>query len=231
MSKTIRLTAAQALVRFMTAQMTVVDGREVPIFAGMWAIFGHGNVAGMGEALWHVRDELPTYRGQNEQSMAHAAIAYAKAMRRKRMMACTTSIGPGAINMVTAAAVAHVDRIPLLLIPGDIFASRRPDPVLQQAEDFGDGTISVNDCFKPVSRYFDRIMRPEQLIPALNRAMVVLTDPAECGPVTLSFCQDVQAEAYDYPESFFERRLWNQRRIRPDENELADAVAALRAAR
>jgi 3D-(3,5/4)-trihydroxycyclohexane-1,2-dione acylhydrolase (decyclizing) len=230
MSKTIRLTAAQALVRFMTAQMTVVDGREVPIFAGMWAIFGHGNVAGMGEALWHVRDELPTYRGQNEQSMAHAAIAYAKAMRRRRMMACTTSIGPGAINMVTAAAVAHVDRIPLLLIPGDIFASRRPDPVLQQAEDFGDGTISVNDCFKHVSRYFDRIMRPEQLIPALNRAMVVLTDPAECGPVTLSFCQDVQAEAYDYPESFFERRLWNQRRIRPDENELADAVAALRAA-
>ncbi len=231
MSKTIRLTAAQALVRFMTAQMTVVDGREVPIFAGMWAIFGHGNVAGMGEALWHVRDELPTYRGQNEQSMAHAAIAYAKAMRRRRMMACTTSIGPGAINMVTAAAVAHVDRIPLLLIPGDIFASRRPDPVLQQAEDFGDGTISVNDCFKPVSRYFDRIMRPEQLIPALNRAMVVLTDPAECGPVTLSFCQDVQAEAYDYPVSFFEGRLWVPRRIRPDETELADAVEALREAK
>ena len=231
MSKTIRLTAAQALVRFMTAQMTVVDGKKVPIFAGMWAIFGHGNVAGMGEALWHVRDELPTYRGQNEQSMAHAAIAYAKAMRRRRMMACTTSIGPGAINMVTAAAVAHVDRIPLLLIPGDIFASRRPDPVLQQAEDFGDGTVSVNDCFKPVSRYFDRIMRPEQLIPALNRAMVVLTDPAECGPVTLSFCQDVQAEAYDYPESFFAERLWSQRRIRPDETELGDAVAALRAAK
>ena len=146
-------------------------------------------------------------------------------------MACTTSIGPGAINMVTAAAVAHVDRIPLLLIPGDIFASRRPDPVLQQAEDFGDGTISVNDCFKPVSRYFDRIMRPEQLIPALNRAMVVLTDPAECGPVTLSFCQDVQAEAYDYPVSFFEERLWVPRRIRPDETELADAVEVLREAK
>ena len=231
MSKTIRLTAAQALVKFMTAQMSVVDGVEVPIFAGMWAIFGHGNVAGMGEALWHVRDELPTYRGQNEQSMAHAAIAYAKAMRRRRMMACTTSIGPGAINMVTAAAVAHVDRIPLLLVPGDIFANRRPDPVLQQAEDFGDGTISVNDCFKPVSRYFDRIMRPEQLIPAMNRAMVVLTDPAECGPVTISFCQDVQAEAYDYPESFFARRVWTQRRVRPDENELAAAVAALRNAK
>lgn len=231
MSKTIRLTAAQALVKFMTAQMTVVDGVEVPIFAGMWAIFGHGNAAGMGEALWHVRDQLPTYRGQNEQSMAHAAIAYAKAMRRRRMMACTTSIGPGAINMVTAAAVAHVDRVPLLLVPGDIFATRRPDPVLQQAEDFGDGTISVNDCFKPVSRYFDRIMRPEQLIPAMNRAMVVLTDPAECGPVTISFAQDVQAEAYDYPASFFDRRVWSQRRVRPDENELAAAVAALRNAK
>ncbi|WP_374329697.1 3D-(3,5/4)-trihydroxycyclohexane-1,2-dione acylhydrolase (decyclizing) [Aestuariivirga sp.] len=231
MSKTIRLTAAQALVKFMTAQMTLVEGETLPIFAGMWAIFGHGNVAGMGEALWHVREKLPTYRGQNEQSMAHAAIAYAKAMRRRRMMACTTSIGPGAINMVTAAAVAHVDRIPLLLVPGDIFASRRPDPVLQQAEDFGDGTVSVNDCFKPVSRYFDRIMRPEQLIPALNRAMVVLTDPAECGPVTLAFCQDVQAEAYDYPETFFAERLWTPRRLRPDEDELAAAVKALRGAK
>ncbi len=231
MSKTIRLTAAQALVKFMTAQMTVIDGEKLPIFAGMWAIFGHGNVAGLGEALWHVRDELPTYRGQNEQSMAHAAIAYAKAMRRRRMMACTTSIGPGAINMVTAAAVAHVDRIPLLLVPGDIFATRRPDPVLQQAEDFGDGTISVNDCFKPVSRYFDRILRPEQLIPAMNRAMVVLTDPAECGPVTISFAQDVQAEAYDYPESFFAERVWVPRRVRPDESELADAVRVLRAAK
>ncbi len=230
MSKTIRLTAAQALVKFMTRQMTVVDGKKVPIFAGMWAIFGHGNVAGMGEALWHVRDELPTYRGQNEQSMALAAIAYAKGTRRKRMMACTTSIGPGALNMVTAAAVAHVDRIPLLLIPGDIFATRRPDPVLQQIENFGDGTASANDCFKPVSRFFDRVMRPEQLIPALNRAMAVLTDPAECGPVTLAFCQDVQAEAFDYPESFFAERVWSQRRVRPDENELSEAVRVLRAA-
>lgn len=231
MSKTIRLTAAQALVRFMTRQMTIVDGKKVPLFAGMWAIFGHGNVAGMGEALFQVRDELPTFRGQNEQTMAHAAIAYAKGMRRKRMMACTTSIGPGALNMVTAAAVAHVNRVPLLLVPGDVFASRRPDPVLQQIEDFGDGSGSANDCFKPVSRYFDRITRPEQLIPALNRAMVVLTDPADCGPVTLAFCQDVQAEAYDYPESFFDERLWNQRRVRPDENELAEAVRVLRAAK
>ena len=231
MTKTIRLTAAQALVKFLTRQMTIVDGKKVPIFAGMWAIFGHGNVAGMGEALFQVRDELPTLRGQNEQSMAHAAVAYAKAKRRKRMMACTTSIGPGALNMVTAAAVAHVNRVPVLFVPGDIFANRRPDPVLQQIENFGDGTASANDCFKPVSRFFDRIMRPEQMIAALNRAMVVLTDPAECGPVTLSFCQDVQAEAYDYPESFFAVRVWANRRARPDDNELAEAVRTLRAAK
>ncbi len=231
MSKTIRLTAAQALVKFLTRQMTIVDGKKLPIFAGVWAIFGHGNVAGLGEALFQHRDVLPTLRGQNEQSMAHAATAYAKAMQRRRMMACTSSVGPGALNMVTAAAVAHADRIPLLIIPGDIFANRRPDPVLQQIEDFGDGTASANDCFKPVSRYFDRIMRPEQIIPALNRAMTVLTDPAECGPVTLAFCQDVQAEAYDYPESFFAEKTWAPRRVRPDENELSTAVRMLRQAK
>jgi 3D-(3,5/4)-trihydroxycyclohexane-1,2-dione acylhydrolase (decyclizing) len=231
MNNAIRLTAAQAIVKFLTRQMTHVEGNKVPIFAGMWAIFGHGNVAGMGEALWQVRDELPTFRGQNEQSMALAAIAYAKGMRRKRMMACTSSIGPGALNMVTAAAVAHVDRLPVLLLPGDIFANRRPDPVLQQIENFGDGTASANDCFRPVSRYFDRITRPEQIIPALNRAMSVLTDPAECGPVTLALCQDVQAEAYDYPEGVFAERIWSQRRLRPDDNELADAVRVLRGAR
>src|SRR4030095_15665064 len=187
---------------------------------------GHGNVAGMGEALYQVRETLPTFRGHNEQSMAHAATAYAKAMRRRRFMACTSSIGPGATNMVTAAAVAHVNRIPLLLLPGDVFASRRPDPVLQQIEDFGDGTVSPNDCFRPVSRYFDRITRPEQIVPALIRAMNVLTDPAECGPVTLALCQDVQAEAFDYPESFFEERLWLQRRPRPALAELKRAGAA-----
>ncbi|HEY5597638.1 MAG TPA: thiamine pyrophosphate-binding protein, partial [Kiloniellales bacterium] len=207
MTKTIRLTAAQALVKFLARQMTVIDGEKLPLFAGVWAIFGHGNVAGIGEALFGVRKELPTYRAHNEQAMAHAATAFAKAMRRRRMMACTTSIGPGALNMVTAAAVAHVDRLPLLLLPGDIFANRRPDPVLQQIEDFGDGTASANDCFKPVSRYFDRIARPEQLIPALARAMAVLTDPADCGPVTLAMCQDTQAEAYDYPESFFAEKI------------------------
>jgi 3D-(3,5/4)-trihydroxycyclohexane-1,2-dione acylhydrolase (decyclizing) len=231
MSKTLRLTTAQALVRFMTRQMAVIDGRVVPIFAGVWAIFGHGNVAGLGEALFASRNELPTFRGQNEQTMAHAAIAFAKATRRRRMMACTTSIGPGALNMVTAAAVAHVNRLPLLLLPGDVFAGRMPDPVLQQIEDFGDGTISANDCFRPVSRYFDRIVRPSQLVPALNRAMAVLTDPAEMGPVTLALCQDVQAEAFDWPESFFAERQWHLRRQRPDEAELAAAAAALRGAR
>lgn len=231
MSRTIRLTMAQALARFLTRQMTMVDGRKVPLFAGVWAIFGHGNVAGMGEALYGVKNTLSTYRAHNEQAMAHSAIAYAKATRRRRLMACTTSIGPGALNMVTAAAVAHVDRLPVLFLPGDIFANRKPDPVLQQVENFGDGTASANDCFRPVSRYFDRIARPEQLIPALHRAMQVLTDPADCGPVTLALCQDVQAEAFDYPESFFAETMWSPRRIRPDESELAQAVSILRAAR
>ena len=157
MSKTIRLTMAQALARFLARQQTLVDGKPMRLFEGVWAIFGHGNVAGFGEALYGVRDELPTYRAHNEQAMAHAAIAFAKAARRRRMMACTTSIGPGALNMITAAAVAHVDRLPVLFLPGDVFANRRPDPVLQQIEDFGDGTVSANDCFRPVSRYYDRI--------------------------------------------------------------------------
>lgn len=231
MTKTIRLTMAQALTRFLARQMTEIDGKKMPIFGGVWAIFGHGNVAGVGEALYQVRDELPTFRAHNEQAMAHAAIAYAKANFRRRFMATTSSIGPGALNMVTAAALAHVNRLPVLFLPGDVFANRIPDPVLQQAENFSDGTATVNDCFKPVSRYFDRITRPEQIIPALNRAMQVLTDPAECGPVTLALCQDVQAEAYDYPESLFAERVWNQRRPRPDRRELAAAVAALKAAR
>ncbi len=227
---TVRLTTAQAVARFMTRQMTIIDGETLPIFGGVFAIFGHGNVAGIGEALHGVRDTLPTYRAQNEQGMANAAIAYAKASFRRRFMACTSSIGPGALNMVTSAALAHVNRLPLLLLPGDVFANRRPDPVLQQAEDFGDGTVTVNDCFRPVSRYFDRITRPEQIIPALRRAMQVLTDPAECGPVTLSLCQDVQAEAYDYPESFFEETIWIPRRLRPDQDELKAAVSLLKSA-
>src|ERR1043166_8441093 len=228
--KTIRLTMAQAVVRYLAAQRGQRDGEEVPLFAGVWAIFGHGNVAGLGEALYHAQDTLPTYRAHNEQAMAHAAIAFAKAARRRQMMACTTSIGPGATNMVTAAAVAHVNRLPVLLLPGDVFANRRPDPVLQQVEDFSDGTVSANDCFRPVSRYFDRITRPEQIIAALPHAMTVLTDPAACGPVTLALCQDTQAEAYDYPESFFAERTWPVRRPRPDEGELAEAARVIAAA-
>jgi 3D-(3,5/4)-trihydroxycyclohexane-1,2-dione acylhydrolase (decyclizing) len=229
--KTIRLTAAQAMVRFLSAQKVEIDGRQQRLFEGVFAIFGHGNVAATGEALYGAREALPTYRAHNEQAMALAAVAFAKASRRQRMMVCTTSIGPGATNMITAAAVAHVNRLPVLLIPGDVFANRRPDPVLQQIEDFGDGTASVNDCFRTVSRYFDRITRPEQIVPALNRAMAVLTDPAECGPVTLAFCQDVQAEAYDYPASFFEERVHRQRRVSPDLREVADAAALLKAAK
>ena len=226
-----RLTTAQALVRAMAAQVTELGGERCRIFAGVWAIFGHGNVAALGEALYAARDVLPTFRAHNEQAMGHAAVAYAKASQRRRMMACTTSIGPGATNLVTAAAVAHVNRLPLLLLPGDVFASRAPDPVLQQVEDFGDGLITANDCLRPVSRYFDRITRPEQLLSALPRAMQVLTDPASCGPVTLALCQDVQAEGYDWPQSFFAERTWIARRPPPDQRELAQVVEVLRAAR
>ncbi len=228
---TVRLTMSQALTRWMAAQsIEQLDGSSAPAFAGVWAIFGHGNVAGLGEALHGIRDELPTFRGHNEQGMAHVAIAYAKQMQRRRMMAVTTSIGPGATNLATAAALAHVNRLPVLLLPGDVFATRAPDPVLQQVESFADGLVSANDCLRPISRYFDRITRPEQLLQALPKAMSVLTDPADCGPVTLGLCQDVQAEAWDYPESFFQPRLWSVRRVRPDEGELARAIAALSAA-
>ena len=165
-------------------------------------------MSGFGEALAAVGEAMPTFRAHNEQGMAHAAVAYAKAQRRARAMACTTSIGPGATNLVTAAALAHINRLPVLLMPGDVYASRRPDPVLQQIEDFADATVSANDCLRPVSRMFDRITRPEQILDAAPRAMAILTDPAKCGPVTLALCQDVQSEAYDYPGEFFRPRLW-----------------------
>ncbi len=226
--KTVRLTAAQALVRYASAQL---NEDNVPFLAGCWAIFGHGNVAGLGEALHGARDIFPTWRGHNEQSMAHAAIAYSKQLGRRRAMMVTSSIGPGATNMVTAAALAHVNRLPLLLVPGDVFASRAPDPVLQQLEDFGDGIVTVNDCFRPVSRYFDRIMRAEQLLTALPRAFRTMTDPADCGPVTLAFCQDVQAEAFDWPQEFFAPKVWRQRRPEPDARELSDAVKAIKSAK
>jgi len=228
MTNTIRLTAAQAMVKWLSVQLTPEGERYID---GMWAIFGHGNVAGIGEALHAYRDVFPTWRGQNEQSMAHAAIAYAKGKKRTRAMAVTSSIGPGSTNVVTAAALAHVNRLPLLIVAGDVFANRRPDPVLQQVEDFDDGTISANDCFKPVSRYFDRITRPEHLLSALPRALRVMTDPANCGPATIAFCQDVQAEAYDWPVEFFAPRVWHIRRLAPDTGELARVTELVRAAK
>ncbi len=224
---TIRLTAAEATIRFLAAQRTDVGGKAVPLFGGVFAIFGHGNVAGLGRALQAAGKGLPTFRAHNEQAMAHAAIAYAKTHARRRMMACTTSIGPGATNMVTAAAVAHVNRLPVLFLPGDVFAGRGPDPVLQQVEQFGDPTVSANDCFRPVSRFFDRITRPEQILAALPAALRVLTDPAECGPATIAFPQDVQVEALDVPEEFLRPRLHRIRAPEPDTRELAEAAAAL----
>ena len=214
--KTIRLTMAQALVRYLAAQRIRTASGSEPLFHGVFAIFGHGNVAGLGEALAAHRERLPTFRAHNEQAMAHAAVAFAKAHRRRRLMACTTSVGPGATNMVTAAALAHVNRLPVLLLPGDVFAGRQPDPVLQQVEDFGDATVSANDCFRPVSRFFDRITRPEQILASLPHALAVLLDPADCGPVTLALPQDVQAEAFDFPAAFFAERVHAIERPRAD---------------
>ncbi|WP_300759329.1 3D-(3,5/4)-trihydroxycyclohexane-1,2-dione acylhydrolase (decyclizing) [Janthinobacterium sp.] len=225
---TVRLTMAQALVRYLAALRTP---DQQPLFGGAFAIFGHGNVAGLGEALYQYREQFPTYRAHNEQAMAHAAIAYAKAHMRRRMMAVTSSIGPGATNLLTAAALAHVNRLPVLLLPGDVFVSRAPDPVLQQLEDGGDGSVSVNDAFKPLSRYFDRIIYPEQLLTALPRAIAALTDPAACGPVTLSLPQDVQTMAYDYPDEFFEPRIVRFRATPPVEAELEEAAALLKKAK
>ncbi|OCX67375.1 3D-(3,5/4)-trihydroxycyclohexane-1,2-dione acylhydrolase (decyclizing) [Thioclava sp. SK-1] len=225
---TIRLTAAQAMVKWLSVQMTPEGERFID---GIWAIFGHGNVAGLGQALHEIGSEFPTWRGQNEQTMAHAAVAYAKGKGRSRAMAVTSSIGPGSTNLVTAAGVAHVNRLPLLIIAGDVFANRRPDPVLQQIEDFEDGTVSANDCLRPVSRYFDQITRPEHLLTALPRALAVMTDPANCGPATLAFCQDVQAEAFDWPEAFFASRVWHIRRPSPCAQELAQVVDMIRAAK
>src|SRR5919199_4323504 len=199
---TTRLTMAQALVRFLANQYVERDGMEQRFFAGCFGIFGHGNVAGVGQALQQYADDLTYYQARNEQAMVHTAAAYARQKNRLQTLACTTSIGPGATNMVTGAALATINRLPVLLLAGDIFASRGPDPVLQQLEAAHDGTLSVNDCFRPVSRYFDRISRPEQVMPAALAAMRVLTNQAETGAVTLALPQDVQTEAFDYPEEF-----------------------------
>jgi 3D-(3,5/4)-trihydroxycyclohexane-1,2-dione acylhydrolase (decyclizing) len=222
---------AQALVRHLAAQRIRTASGVQPLFHGAFAIFGHGNVAGLGEALAASRESLPTFRAHNEQAMAHAAIAFAKANARRRLMACTTSVGPGATNMVTAAALAHANRLPVLFLPGDVFAGRRPDPVLQQIERFGDPGVSVNDCFRPVSRFWDRITRPEQLLASLPQAIAVLLDPADCGPATLALPQDVQAEAFDCPAWFLAERVHDIERPCPDRARLAEAAARIRRAR
>jgi len=231
MSSTIRLTMAQALVRYLAAQRVDTADGAVPLFGGVFAIFGHGNVAGVGEALYERPDLMTYYQGRNEQAMVHAAVGYARMMNRLGILACTSSIGPGATNMITGAALATINRIPVLLLPGDVFASRPADPVLQQLEVPWRGDVSVNDCFQPVSRYWDRITRPEQVIPAALEAMRVLTHPAETGAVTLSLPQDVQAEAFDYPDAFLHKRVWHIARMSPDVSALDRAAALIRGAR
>lgn len=225
--ETIRLTMAQATVKWLINQYTEIDGEDVPVFAGAFGIFGHGNVTCLAEALEPEQDALPLWRGHNEQSMALAAIGYAKAMHGRRIMIATSSIGPGCTNMVTAAAVAHANRIPLLLLSGDTFQHRIVDPVLQQVEDFGDPTVTVTDTFKPVSRYWDRISRPEQIIQSLPQALAVMLDPATRGPAFLALPQDIQAEAYDYPAAFFERKVHYSRRPGADARDVAKAVEAI----
>ena len=226
---TVRLTMAQALVRFLANQHVERDGVERRFFAGCFGIFGHGNVAGMGQALQQYAEDMPYYQARNEQAMVHVASAYARQKNRLQALACTSSIGPGATNLVTGAALATINRLPVLLLPGDIFASRDPDPVLQQLETPHDGTLSVNDSLRPLSRYFDRIVRPEQIMPAALAAMRVLTNQAETGAVTLALPQDVQTEACDYPVEFFDKRVWRVGRPLPEADLLADVASLVRA--
>ena len=227
--KTRRLTAAQALIEFLANQYIERDGVEHGFIGGCFGIFGHGNVGGIGEALFERPDLLTYYQARNEQAMVHTAAGYARMHNRLGALACTTSIGPGATNMVTGAALATVNRLPVLLLPGDVFASRRPDPVLQQLEVPWQGDVSVNDCFRPVSRYFDRISRPEQIVDAAMQAMRVLSNQAETGAVTLAFPQDVQAEAFECPSEFLERRVWAVTRPVPEDGALREAAARIRA--
>ncbi len=225
-----RLTTAQALIAFLARQFTERDGERHRLIGATWGIFGHGNVAGLGQALVEYADDMPYHQGRNEQAMVHAAVGYARQSNRLATHAVTTSIGPGATNLVTGAALATINHLPVLLLPGDTFATRPADPVLQQLEVPYAGDVSVNDCLRPVSAYFDRITRPEALIPAALAAMRTLTDPVATGAVTLALPQDVQAEAFDWPEEFFAERVWHVRRPAPDERELEAAVRAIRAA-
>ena len=230
---TVRLTVGQAIVRFMAQQYVERDGRQGRFIAGVWGIFGHGNVAGLGQALEELGDaeDMPYYRPQNEQAQVHLAAAFARHHNRLRTYACTSSVGPGAMNMVTGAAGATVNRIPVLLLPSDYFATRTPDPVLQQIEHPTERDASANDAFRPVSRFFDRISRPEQLLASLPEAFRVLTDPVDTGAVTISLPEDVQSEAFDWPDAFFERRVWRVRRPSPEAADVADAARLIAAAK
>src|SRR5437764_8786789 len=225
-----RLTMAQAVIAFLKNQYVERDGSEQPFFAGCFGIFGHGNVAGIGQALQQM-PEFRYYQGRKEQAMVHIAAAYAKTKNRLQTLVCTSSVGPGATNMVTGAALATINRLPVLLLPGDIFARRNVAPVLQQLECEHTQDISVNDCFRPVSRYWDRISRPEQVLTSLPEAMRVLTSPTQTGAVTLALPEDVQTEAYDYPEALFGKRVWHIPRNRPDRRALEQAAAWLRASK
>jgi 3D-(3,5/4)-trihydroxycyclohexane-1,2-dione acylhydrolase (decyclizing) len=229
--KTVRLTMAQAVVRYLTQQFTEIDGDRVPLFAGVFAIFGHGNVTCLSEALEQVQDTLPTWRGQNEQSMALAAVGFAKAKLRRQIMIATSSVGPGATNMITAAGTAHANRLPLLLLAGDTFVNRLPDPVLQQVEHYGTPSTTVNDGFRAVSRYWDRIVHPAQILSSLPNAIRTMLDPADCGPAFIGLPQDIQELAYDYPVSFFEEKTWVIPRPRPSRDEVAAAVELLKTAK
>jgi len=228
---TVRCTMAQALIRYLCNQFTIVDGEKLPLFPGVFAVFGHGNVTCLSEALETVKDILPTWRGQNEQSMTLAAIGFTKARRRRQIMVATSSIGPGALNMVTAAGVAHANRLPVLILSGDTFVNRRPDPVMQQVEHFGNPTISVNDSFKAVTRYWDRIVHPEQIISSLPQAVATMLDPADCGPAFLALPQDVQEIAWDYPAAFFEPTTHSIPRPRADHNQVRRAIEILKSAK
>lgn len=231
MPQTLRLTVAQAIIRYLQNQFIEIDGVETRICGGGFGIFGHGNVPCLGEALYTVQEDLPLYRGQNEQSMGFAAAGYAKYHLRRRFMFCTASAGPGTANLLTAAALAHANRLPLLMLCGDTFLTRLPDPVLQQLEHFGNPTLGVNDAFKAVVRYWDRITHPAQIIQSLPAALATMLDPADCGPAFLGLPQDVQGWAYDYPVEFFQKKCHRIRRVSPDAGEVADAAAALGSAR
>lgn len=227
---TSKMTVAQAIVAWMCQQKIHIDGKVCPVFPGVFAIFGHGNLTCLGSALYEVQSQLPTYRGQNEQSMALAGIAYSKAMLRQQIMVATSSIGPGALNMVTAAGVAHANRLPLLIFSGDYFVNRRPDPVLQQVENFYNPSMSVNDAFKPVTRYWDRIVHPEQILSSLPQALQTMLDPSSCGPAFIGLCQDIQEVAMDYPKQFFTEKIWHIAKSHADKQEVTDALEILKKA-